>query len=146
MLTKRMLGPSIVMEEGRRVIEAMLEAAMKEPERHEAFAVVDTSGALVYFVRMDGGSALNSRVAINKAYTCIYTRWDTAKLENLLKKTGYDIVNFGDPRLVAIAGGALLRSKDGSIVGAIGTSGRPAMGPMGDEELAQIGVKAYLNL
>ena len=145
MLKEKMMGRSITMEEARKVTEAMLEAAMKDPDQYEAFAVVDTSGALVYFVRMDGGSSLNSQVAINKAYTCIYTRRDTIDQQNLLKKSGYDIAYFGDPRLVAIPGGVLIRSKDGSIVGAIGTSDRPAMGPMGDEELARIGAEAFLK-
>lgn len=156
MRQERMMGLDIKMEEAGKVIGAMLEAAIKTPEDPDqpmaaapmALVVVDTAGAPVYLVRMDGGSTLNARVAINKAYTCIETRRDTIDSENMLKKTGRDIANFsgGEPRLTYIPGGVLIRSKDGSIVGAIGTSGRMALGPMGDEELARIGAKAYLSL
>ena len=156
MLQERMMGPSIKMEEAGKVIGAMLEAAINTPENPNnpmaaapmALVVVDTSGAPVYLVRMNGASTLNARVAMNKAYTCIDTRRDTIDSENMLKKTGRDIANFsgGEPRLSYIPGGVLIRSKDGSIVGAIGTSGRQAMAPMGDEELARIGAKAYLDL
>ena len=156
MLQERMMGPSIKMEEAGKVIGAMLKAAIKTPENPNnpmaaapmALVVVDTSGAPVYLVRMNGASTLNARVAMNKAYTCIDTRRDTIDSENMLKKTGRDIANFsgGEPRLSYIPGGVLIRSKDGSIVGAIGTSGRQAMAPMGDEELARIGAKAYLDL
>ena len=150
MAQERRMGRSINMEEARRVIEAMLEAATTtkaDPDNPMAnapmgFAVVDTSGAPVYLVRMDGASALNARVAINKAYTCIDTRRDTINSEGMLKKTGRDIFHFGEPRLSYIPGGVLLREKDGSIIGAVGTSGRLAMAPMGDEDLARIGVEA----
>ena len=144
MVQERMMGASIKMEDARKVVEAMLEAARRDPDLAPmAFAVVDTGGSLVYFARMDGGTALNSRVSINKAYTCIDTRRDTIDQEGVLKKSGRDIANFGEPRLAAIPGGVLLRAKDGSIAGAVGTSGRQATGPMGDEELARIGAKAY---
>ena len=150
MSQERRMGRSITMQEARVVIEAMLEAAKKtkaDPSNPMAnaamgLAVVDTSGAPVYLVRMDGASALNSRVAVNKAYTCIDTRRDTVDSENMLKKTGWDIFHFGESKLSYIPGGVLLREKDGSIIGAVGTSGRAALGPMGDEELARIGAKA----
>jgi uncharacterized protein GlcG (DUF336 family) len=140
MLQERMLGSGIRMDEAHKIVEAMLKEAMKDPERPMAFAVVDTSGTLVYFARMDGGSGMNSRMAINKAYTCIDTRRDTLESENILKKTGRDIAVFGELRYAALQGGVCIRSEDGSIVGAVGTSGRWASE---DEELARIGAKAY---
>ena len=156
MLKERMMGLDIKMKDARKVIEAMLEAAVNTPEDPNnpmaaspmAFVVVDTAGAPVYLVRMDGATTLNARVATNKAYTAIETRRDTIDSGTRLKKTGYEIAMFqgGEPRLTYIPGGVLIRSKDGFIVGAIGTSGRAALGPMGDEELARIGAKAYLNL
>ena len=156
MRQERMMGLDIKMEEARRVKEAMLEATANTPEDPDnpmanapmALAVVDTAGAPVYVVKMDGASTLNVRIAINKAFTAIETRRDTIDSDNILKKLGRDIANFsaGEPRLTYIPGGVLLRAKDGSIVGAVGTSGRPALGPMGDEELARIGCKVYLEL
>ena len=155
MRQERIMGLDIKMEEARRVIEAMLEATVDTPEDPDnpmtnapmALAVVDTAGTPVYVVKMDGASTLNVRIAINKAFTAVESRRDTIHSDAAIKKLGRDIANFqaGEPRLTYIPGGVLIRSKDGSIVGAVGTSGRLALGPMGDEELARIGCKAYLE-
>jgi uncharacterized protein GlcG (DUF336 family) len=54
-----------------------------------------------------------------------------------------DMAWFGDPNAAPIPGGVLLREEDGTIVGAVGTSGRTAEE---DEELAQIGAKVYQDI
>lgn len=148
----RVVGRSIRMRAARHVVEKMLEAAMNSPEDPDdplssrlAFAVVDTFGSLVYFARMNAGGPLNSKVAINKAYSCLYGRQDTFDQMELLHKIGHDIVNLTEPRLSLIPGGVLIRDKEGAIVGAIGISGRPALDPMGDVELGKIGAQAYLD-
>lgn len=139
MLTEKMLGPAVKMEDARRGVEAMLKEAAKDPERPMAFAVVDTSGSLVYLARMDGGSGTHTRMATNKAYTCIDTRRDTIESEKILAKAGRDVAMFGEPRYAAIPGGVIIRSKEGYIMGAVGTSGRAASE---DEEIARIGASA----
>ena len=75
----RVVGRSIRMRAARHVVEKMLEAAMNSPEDPDdplssrlAFAVVDTSGSLVYFARMNAGGPLNSQVAIIKPIV-VYT-------------------------------------------------------------------------
>jgi uncharacterized protein GlcG (DUF336 family) len=156
MLKERMMGQEIKMEDARKVIEAMLDAAINTPEDPNdpmavapmAFAVVDTAGTPVYLVRMDGTCTLNARMAMNKAYSAIDTKHDTVFMNAGPDNTGIDVTIFGgsEPRLTFIPGGVLLRAKDGSIAGAVGTSGRLATAPMGDEELARIGAKAYLDL
>ena len=155
-MQQKKMGLSITMDDARKVVEAMLKAAIdtaEDPNNPNAnapmgFAVTDTAGIPVYFTRMDGASAITWSMAQNKAYTAIVMRRDTIESDNGLKKTGRDIAMFqgGEPRLTYVPGGVLLRSKDGLIVGAVGTSGRSAIGPMGDEELARIGPEAYSNL
>ena len=39
-----------------------------------------------------------------------------------------------------IPGGCVVKTSDGNVVGAVGVSGRS---PQGDEEMAQVGVKAF---
>ena len=152
MWEERVIGRSINMKQAQYVVETMLKAAMNPPEdpgnpynSRLAFAVVDTAGTLVYFARMDAGSPLNSQVAINKAYSCIYNRQNTWEHEEFLKRLGHDMASLGEPRLSLIPGGVLIRDRQGAIVGAIGLSGRPALEPMGDVELANIGAKAFLE-
>ena len=80
-------------------------------------------------------------MSINKAYTAARLRRDSIELENMAKD-GRDIAWFGDTRYTAVPGGVVIKASDGSILGAIGTSGRQTMAPMGDEELARIGARA----
>ncbi len=152
----RTMGVDITLEDARAIMAVMLEATINTPadksnpmaQAPMAFAVTDTAGSPIYVVRMDGASALNVRVAINKAFTAVQTRRDTIDNDKLVKAVGLSLIDLisGEPRLTYIPGGVLIRDKNRAIVGAIGTSGRVAMAPMGDEELSRIGAKKYLEL
>ncbi|GAI58568.1 unnamed protein product, partial [marine sediment metagenome] len=99
----------------------------------------DNAGVLICFARMDGASPITARMAVNKAYTAIQWQRDTREVQNMMKE-GRDIAWFGDPdRQAPVPGGILIRSSDGTIAGAVGTSGRTADE---DEELALIGTGA----
>ena len=130
---------SLGLEEGRSIVEAVLEAARKtKPGRPMSVAVVDNAGIPIYFARMDGASPLTARMAINKAYTAIDTQRNTREQYEMMT-SGRDAAWFGEPRMAPIPGGVLIRLSDGSIAGAVGTSGRKADE---DEELALIGADA----
>lgn len=136
----------IKLEEGNKLIEEMLKFASDiKPGRPSSLAVVDESGALVSFARMNGASPLTARVSVNKAFTAIDWRRDTKNIQEVFFTGGKkrDIAWFGEPRHAPIPGGVLLKNTDGTIVGAVGTSGRTADE---DEELAQAGFKAYKNI
>jgi glc operon protein GlcG len=135
------------LDEARAVVEAVLAAAAQRNLRFAA-AVVDSGGELIYLARMDGASPLNARMAINKAYTA--TKWlrDTKAIKERLFDMGRgddrrDIAWFGDPRFTAVWGGILLRSEDGTVLGALGESGGT---PAEDEELGQLGAAAFAAL
>lgn len=130
---------SLGVEEGRSIVETILEAAREtKPGRPSSVAVVDNAGILIYFARMDGASPLTARMAINKAYTAIDTQRDTRDQYERIKD-GRDVAWYGEPRMAPVPGGVLIRSSDGSIAGAVGTSGRTADE---DEELALVGAGA----
>lgn len=132
---------SLILKQARRIIDAMVEYASTKPGRPMAFAIVDAAGVLVYFVRMDGATPINRRMAENKAYTAIMFRRDTRATRDLLTNAGQKVADFGEPdRLTLIPGGNLIRLKDGCIVGAVGSSGRSEDE---DEEVTLVGVRAY---
>jgi glc operon protein GlcG len=135
------------LDEARAVVEAVLTAAAQRNLRFAA-AVVDSGGELIYLARMDGASPLNARMAMNKAYTA--TKWlrDTKAIKERLFDMGLgddrrDIAWFGDPRFTAVWGGILLRSEDGTVLGALGEGGGT---PAEDEELGQLGAQAFAAL
>ena len=54
-----------------------------------------------------------------------------------------DIAWFGDPRFTPVWGVILLRTEDGTVLGALGESGGT---PAQDEEIGQIGARAFAAL
>jgi len=134
MIERKMIG----LPEAEKAVQAMVEDAAKGG-RPMSIAVVDTSGVLVSFVRMDGAGPLTARMAMNKAHTAITFGMDTRMFFGWLKDAGKDIAWYDDNKLTAVFGGVVIRGEGGIPVGAIGTSGRTQDE---DEELALVGKKA----
>lgn len=134
MIERKMIG----LPEAEKALRAMVEEASKGG-RPMSIAIVDISGVLVSFVRMDGAGPLTARMAMNKAYTATTFGMDTRMFYGWLKDAGKDIVWYDDHRLTAVFGGVVIRGEGGVPVGAIGTSGRTQDE---DEELALAGKKA----
>ena len=126
--------------EARKAIQAMLDEAMKEPDRPVAMAVVDGHGRLVEFARMDRCRLLPQQLAYKKAYTAAIMRSDTAAVAERFKSSGRSVSDFGDANMVAVQGGvAVQRPSDEVFLGGIGVSGLRAEE---DEAMARIGVQA----
>jgi uncharacterized protein GlcG (DUF336 family) len=137
---------NIGLEEARKIIDAMLEyTTVKKPGDPMAHAVVDNSGVLVCFARMDRTCPIIRRMAENKAYTAIMWRKDTREIFNARNTDpNMKIECFGEPdRQAVIPGGNLLKTGDGYVVGAVASSGRHFDE---DEEVALIGVKTFEQL
>lgn len=134
---------SLGLKEGRKIVDAIIEAAEKSEGRPMAAAVVDRHGHLVYFARMDGASPVTVRMSIFKSQTALDVMRDTIEHRAFLDKINTNYFEFCSPTYTVIPGGVLIKTKDGTIVGACGTSGRAPLVSMGDEELARIGVKAF---
>jgi uncharacterized protein GlcG (DUF336 family) len=135
----------ISLDEARRVGDAALARAMEHPDRPMAIAVVDAMGVLVYFVKMDGAPLLATQMPLHKAYTVINFSRDTADVEKFLADDPNRLAttDFGDQRLTRIPGGVALRAPDGTLIGAIGTSGRaPHVDKVSDLDVALAGAKA----
>ncbi len=141
------MAKKLGLEEARAVVEAILKAA-SDRGLNFAAAVVDSGGELIHFARMDDASPLNARMAVNKAYTATKWRQDTKAIKDRLFDMGLgddrrDIAWFGDSRYTPVWGGILLRAGDGTVLGALGESGGT---PAQDEEIGQIGARAFTAL
>jgi glc operon protein GlcG len=133
--------------EARVIVDVMLKAAAERGLKFSA-AVVDAGGDLIHLSRMDGASALNARMSYNKAYTATKWQRDTKAIKERLfdMSLGDDrreITWFGDPLYTPVWGGIVLRSRDGTMLGAIGESGGT---PQQDEEIGQLCAKAFAAL
>jgi uncharacterized protein GlcG (DUF336 family) len=108
----------------QRVVEAG-RAASEEVEIPMSIAVVDQSGNLKAFTRMDGASISSIDLATDKAFTVISLGLgiSTANLFDFIKEDAP--LQTGIPardRMVALGGGSPIKV-DGDVVGAIGVSG-----------------------
>ena len=87
-------------------------------------AVVDQGGHLVHFQRMDGAEIAGPTLAVDKAYTAVAHRIETAELGPLTQPGGdlWGLPANGGGRYV-VFGGGIPCWHDGLVVGAVGVSG-----------------------
>ncbi len=133
--------PMISLDQARDAIQAMIDDYNKDPNRRKVdMAVVDDAGNLLAYARMD--RCLRPTFAIRKAYTSAVRSMDTVTFAEQLNTQGRSLESFGDPQLIALAGGVAV-IKDGAVVGAIGVGGLPS--GLDDEAIAKAGLVA-LNI
>lgn len=119
-------GPPVTTEQAKKVVAAAIAVAKTTPYLY-TFAVVDPTGSLVYFEKMDGAIYAATEIAIGKARTAATFKRPSKAFFDAME-SGHPFVATLIPGLVAAAGGIPLMV-DGKIVGAIGVSGSPT-GPI----------------
>ena len=130
--------PMLSLDQAQAAIAAMIEDYNRDPNRRKVdMAVVDDAGNLLAYARMD--RCLRPTFALRKAYTSAVRGMDTAAFAEQLQTQGRSIESFGDPQLIALAGGVVVMH-DGAVVGAIGVGGLPS--GLDDETIANAGLRA----
>ena len=104
-------------------------------------AVVDQGGHLVHFQRMDAAEIAGPTLAVDKAFTAVAHRIETAELAALTQPGGdlWGLPANGGGRYV-VFGGGIPCWHDGVVVGAVGVSGGTAAE---DVECARAGVAVF---
>ena len=104
-------------------------------------AVVDQGGHLVHFQRMDRAEIAGPTLAVDKAFTAVAHRIETAELTALTQPGGdlWGLQANGSGRYV-VFGGGIPCWHDGLVVGAVGVSGGTAEQ---DAECARAGVAVF---
>ena len=130
--------PMLSLDQAQAAIAAMIEDYNRDANRRKVdMAVVDDAGNLLAYARMD--RCLRPTFALRKAYTSAVRGMDTAAFAEQLQTQGRSIESFGDPQLIALAGGVVVMH-DGAVVGAIGVGGLPS--GLDDEAIARAGLQA----
>lgn len=102
-------------------------------------AVVDESGVLKHFQRMDGAPLVSVQTAINKAYAAAAIGMPTDEFFAAIEADAAAVASFANrPGLALIAGGLPLVI-DGQVAGAVGIAG--AMTGEEDRRIAEAAVK-----
>src|SRR5215472_2279377 len=114
-------GPPISVESAKKAAAAALVEAVKN-HWAMAVAVVDPSGTLVYYEKMDNTQIGSADVAIEKARSAARFKRPTKAFQDALAAGGAGLRILGLPGAVPVEGGVPLIA-EGKIIGAIGLSG-----------------------
>jgi glc operon protein GlcG len=125
-------GPPITLEQAKKAADAATAEAAKRNMKM-AIAIVEPSGDLVYFHRMDGTQYASIQIAQDKARSAALFRRSSKDFLDRVAKG--DLSPFALRGAVASAGGIPI-IVDGKIIGAIGTSGGA------DEPVSEAGANA----
>jgi glc operon protein GlcG len=114
-------GPPVSVETAKKVAAAALTETRKN-DWNMAVAVVDPSGNLVYYEKMDNTQLGSAKVSINKARSAALFKRPTKAFQDALAGGGAGLRVLGLEGAVPVEGGVPL-IVDGKIIGAIGLSG-----------------------
>ena len=134
--------PALKLQQVQAAMAAMLAKAQETPDAPVAMAIVDATGNLEAYAKMDNLRLFSRRHALRKAYTAAIMGLNTGDHAARLHGQGRSISELGDPNLTHGQGGLVI-IKDGVILGGIGVGGYPS--GQSDEDLARVGLDA-LNL
>jgi glc operon protein GlcG len=117
----KMYGPPLSVEIAKKAAAAALAEARKN-NWYMAVAIVDPSGTLVYYEKMDNTQTGSAHVSIEKARTAAMFKRPSKAFQDALAGGGAGLRVLGLPEVVPVEGGIPIMVND-QIVGAIGVSG-----------------------
>ena len=128
-------GPPISLAQAKQVAAAAEAEALKLG-LHDTIAIVEPSGDLVYFERMEGGAYAHIQLAQHKAQSAARFRLPTMVFQERVQANSFLL---GLDGMITVGGGVPIVS-GGKIVGAIGVAGAPLAPP--DDQVAKAGAAA----
>ena len=130
--------PMLSLEQCRAAMNAMIDEYRKVPNRRPIdMTIVDDMGNLIMYARTDG--LYKSSFGMRKAYTAAIRGMDTSAFAEGLQAQGRSLADLGDPQLITLPGGVVVRTGEDVVVGGIGVGGLTGEE---DEAIAKVGLKA----
>jgi len=133
---------ALTLEAAQKIIEAGLAHARQAKMNPLGLVVLDARGALKASAVEDGASLMRWRIAFAKANGAVGMGAGTRKLATLAAERPAFIsaaTHLAEMGLVPVAGGVLIKSADGDLLGAVGVSGDTSDN---DEVIACKGIEA----
>ena len=137
--TMRIADQQLKLEQVQAAMKAMMDRAQEISDNPVCLAIVDASGNLEAFAKMDNARVFTRRHAVRKAYTAAILGINTSNWEQRMLDIGHSTAENGDPMITYEQGGVTI-VKDGAIMGGIGVGG--LSGHNADEDLAKVGLAA----
>jgi uncharacterized protein GlcG (DUF336 family) len=125
-----------------KIVDSALHHARSLSLHPMTVAVLDAGACLVAFKREDGSSLLRPEIAQAKAWGALAMGMGSRSLaQRAVVAPAFinSVTALANGRLIPVPGGVLVRSKDNSIIGAVGISGDM---PDKDEACAIVGIES----
>tara|TARA_Y100000588_G_scaffold31029_1_gene30316 strand:+ start:19434 stop:19853 length:420 start_codon:yes stop_codon:yes gene_type:complete len=126
-------------EQVQAAMKAMMDQVKDTSETPVCLAIVDATGNMEAFAKMDHARVFTRRHAVRKAYTAAVLGINSRDWGENMSNIGQSVSENGDPMITYEQGGVTI-IKDGAILGGIGVGG--LRGHNRDEELAKVGLEA----
>lgn len=123
----------------QNAMKVMMDKARATSETPVCIAIVDASGNMEAFAKMDHARVFTRRHAVRKAYSAAILGINSGDWGANMKNIGQSVSENGDPMVTYEQGGVVI-IKDGAILGGIGVGG--IRGHNADEDLGKLGLEA----
>jgi len=144
---------NLSLQEAVEIIKKIESVAVEHEYLPVAIAVIGSDQGLIAFRAMDHVFPVSRKLAIKKAWTALMGACDTLYWQRQEEQGKLVGRNFANPDFTCFGGGVVIMDSrlSGSIIGAIGVSGRNSSRvdedePPQDHELACIGLEAFTYL
>jgi glc operon protein GlcG len=114
---------SLSLAQAKSLIDSALAKAKADFKRPICVAICDHYGFLTAFVREDGAPIRSIAISQGKAYTAARMGVNTDAFLERLSRDNIPAGYFCDDRLTGLAGGAVLKTAGGAMIGGVGVSG-----------------------
>jgi uncharacterized protein GlcG (DUF336 family) len=132
----------ITMAQATQIFDEALTYARNEGLAPMTVAVLDARGCVVVLKMEDGSSLLRPDIASGKAWSALAMGFGTHNLAGRVKSLPSffgALTSLPEDRVLPVPGGVLVRSAEGTVLGAVGASGDVADN---DEACALAGIRA----
>jgi len=109
--------------QAQKLVEKALETAAVKFKKPICISIVDPAGFLLAFARQDGAPLRSIQISEGKAYSAARMGVTTQAFFERCKRDEIVPIDFCDPKLTKLAGGAPLKNSAGKMIGAAGVSG-----------------------
>ncbi len=133
---------NLTLSKANTIIKAALAKGTELGLRPLSVAVLDAGGHLKAFQKQDGASMLRFEIAFGKAYGALSVGAGSRTVEKFAKERPHfveGLVAASGGRVIAVAGGVLVKNTKGEILGAVGITGDTSDN---DETAAIAGIEA----
>jgi uncharacterized protein GlcG (DUF336 family) len=132
----------LTLEQANTIIDVAMKKGLDAKMRPLSVAVLDAGGNLMAFKKADNSSVMRFEIAFGKAYGAIGMGMASRNLETMAQQRPHfanALAAASGGRVIPVAGGVLVKSKDGEVIGAVGVTGDTSDN---DELAAKAGIEA----